>query len=235
MADIPEKNPFDELPLPPEVDKEVTVKKRAGVTAIGLVGELANFMANNIPTSPDWCENLAACLVGTIAGSVEDGKPREIRNSFGPLRPNIFTIYIGASRLGFKTVPLKTVVRPMLIRVTNMYNSKVCLENGITIEEYFTRKNGLLKSTGKQRATVEWKKEKNFIDRLSTQLVNFEMPENFTSEALINWLTTHPQGMIASDEFTNMFKGTTTKDYLANVMEVLSRLYDSEVEKKATI
>lgn len=231
-----EKNPFDDiLQLPPELEKEEIIKKREGVTATGLVGELAIFMSNNIPTSPDWCENLAACLVGTIAGSVDDGKMREIRNSFGPLRPNIFTIYIGASRLGFKTVPLKTVTRPMLIRVTDMYNSKVCLENGITVDEFYMRKAGLSKAVGKEKRTPEWKKEKEFVDRISTQLVNFEMPESFTSEALISWLSTHPIGMIASDEFTNMFKGVATKDYLANVMEVLSRLYDSEIEKKATI
>ena len=235
MTEFPEKNPFDEQPLPPEVEKEITVKKRAGVTATGLVGELANFMANKIPTSPDWCENLAVCLVGTIAGSTEEGQEREIRNSFGPLRPNIFTIYIGASRLGFKTVPLKTVVRPMLQRVTNMYNSKVCLENGITVEEFYTRHFGTIKANAKERATSEWKKERAFLDRISKQLVNFEMPETFTSEALTTWLITHPHGMIVSDEFTNMYKGTSTKDYLANVMEVLSRLYDSEIEKKATI
>ena len=238
MSDIPE-NPFDSFNaqyVSQLADSEADrIKRREGITATGLVGELANFMCNNIPTNPDWCENLAACLVGTIAGATEDGKIREIRNSFGPLRPNIFTIYIGASRLGFKTVPLKTVVRPALIRVTEMYNSKVCLESGITIDEFYTRKNGLAKADAKEKKTPEWKKEKSFIDKIGTQLVNFEMPENFTSEALVSWLTTHPIGMIASDEFTNMFKGVSTKDYMSNVMEVLSRLYDSEVEKKATI
>ena len=207
----------------------------AGITATGLVGELAKFMLKDTPTNPDWCENLACALVGTIAGAVDEGEEREIRNAFGKLRPNIFTIYIGASRLGFKTVPLKSAVRPLLNKVTNMYNEKTCLENGITKEEYDERVFGFLKLTAKEKNTNEGKKEKLFLDRVGRQLVNFEAPESFTSEGVTTWLTKHPCGMIASDEFTNMFKGTTGKDYMANVMETLSRLYDSEIEKKATI
>jgi hypothetical protein len=207
----------------------------AGITATGLVGELAKFMLKDTPTNPDWCENLACALVGTISGAVDQGEEREIRNAFGKIRPNIFTIYIGASRLGFKTVPLKSAVRPLLNRVTDMYNSKTCLENGITKEEYDERIFGCLKATAKERQTAEWKKEKETLDRIGRQLVNFEAPESFTSEGLTTWLTKHPHGMIASDEFTNIFKGSVGKDYLANVMETLSRLYDSEIEKKATI
>ena len=207
----------------------------AGVTSTGLVGELAKFMLKDTPTNPDWCENLACALIGAIAGSVDEGEEREIRNAFGKIRPNIFTIYIGASRLGFKTVPLKTCVRPMLNRVTDTYNAKTCLENGITKEEYDMRVFDCIKSTAKERQSNDWKKEKAFLDKIGKQLVNFEAPESFTSEGLTTWLTKHPHGMIASDEFTNMFKGASGKDYLANVMETLSRLYDSEIEKKATI
>ena len=207
----------------------------AGITATGLVGELAKFMLKDTPTNPDWCENLACALVGTIAGAVDEGEEREIRNAFGKLRPNIFTIYIGASRLGFKTVPLKSAVRPLLNKVTNMYNEKACLENGITKEEFDERLFGFLKLTAKEKNTNEGKKEKLFLDRVGRQLVNFEAPESFTSEGLTTWLTKHPHCMIAADEFTNMFKGANSKDYMSNVMETVSRLYDSEVEKKATI
>jgi hypothetical protein len=207
----------------------------AGITAKGLVGELARFMLKDTPTNPDWCENLACCLIGTIAGAVPEGEEREMRNAFGKLRPNIFTIYIGASRLGFKTVPLKSAVRPLLNKVTDMYNQKACVENGITKEEFDTRLFGCLKATGKEKATPEWKKEKAFLDRVAKDMVNFEAPESFTSEGLTTWLTKHACGMVASDEFTNMFKGANSKDYMSNVMETLSRLYDGEIEKKSTI
>jgi len=206
-----------------------------GITATGLVGELARFMLKDTPTNPDWCENLACCIIGAVAGAVEEGEEREIRNAFGKIRPNIFTIYIGASRLGFKTVPLKSAVRPFLNKITNMYNAKTCLEHGLSKEEYDNRFFGALKANAKERATPEWKKEKAFLDKMAKEMVNFEAPESFTSEGLTTWLTRHPHGMIASDEFTNMFKGASSKDYLSNVMETLSRLYDGEVEKKSTI
>jgi len=212
----------------------VETGRKAGITSEGLVGELARFMLEGVPTNPDWCENLAICLVG-IASACGKGDIREIRNAFGSVRGNIFTIYIGASRLGFKTIPLKTVVRPMLKELTTLHNREMCLEYGITTQEFDRRYGDAQRATTKERNTKEWKLEKTFLNKISGNMVNYEMPESFTSEYLTSWLMTHPNGMICSDEFTSMFKGASKKDYMSNVMEVLSRLYDGEIEKKGTI
>ena len=211
-------------PAPPLMGRKV------GITATGLIGEIANFMIKDVPTHPDWCESLAACLVGTIAG-----RGRYIINKFGMVNGNLFTIYVGASRLGFKTVPLKMATRPMLKAVSAIYNKEACLEFGITPEEYNTRWWGNSNASQKEKNSNEWKLERAFLNKVRGRFINVEMPESFTSEALASWLTTYPVGMICSDEFTSMVKGASKKDYMSTVMEVLSRLYDGEMEKKTTI
>jgi len=75
---------------------------------------------------------------------------------------------------------------------------------------------------------------KTQLDIMKRRMVDYLAPQRFTSEFLVTWLNEHPQGAIISDEFTKMFKGARTKDYLAETMEDLSRLYDCDVEKVGT-
>jgi hypothetical protein len=198
-------------------------------TSSGLIREIAEFTNAGIRTHPEWCESLAAAMVGMMAG-----KDRYIFNNLGKLPANIMVIYVGASALSKKTVPLKKVVRPLLSRLTGFVNEEILLENGLTPIEYQERINTCRTAASRTKGTTEWKEENAFLNRIASKMVDFLAPQKFTSEALISWLNNYPQGMIVGDEYTKMFKGATTKDYLTDNMEDLSRLYDCDIEKVAT-
>lgn len=198
-------------------------------TSSGLVNELAELMMTGVPTHPDWAEGLAAAIIGMIAG-----KERFISNDYGKLYGNIFLIYIGASGLSFKTVPLKKVVRPLLKELTDRTNHEVCLSFNMRLDEYTERRRRYNRMSEREKKTPNGRAEKLILDQVKQSLVDFMSLQRFTSEKLTSWLNEFPQGMIAGDEYTKMFKGAKTKDYLTDNMEDLSRLYDCDVEKVGT-
>lgn len=198
-------------------------------TSSGLVRELAISMYTGVPTHPDWAETLACCMVGMVMGNT-----RYLYNTFGKLMGNIFVIYIGASGLSFKTVPLKKVVRPMLKKLTDAVNEVICGINGTSLQEFKNEWDESSHAPSHEKRTKEWKIRRALLEALKRRLVDFVAPQRFTSEFLITWLKDNPQGMIVGDEYSKMFKGASKKDYLVDNMEDLSRLYDGDMEKVGT-
>lgn len=207
----------------------VKIGREIELSSTGLVRELTELMLEKVPTHPDWCESLACAIIGMMAG-----RERYIANDFGTLNANIFVIYIGASGLSFKTVPLKKVVRPLLKMLTAAVNEEICQRFGTSLNEMNKKYRELNQASSRTKGTAEWKMKKFQLDRIKEGLVDFMTLQKFTSEKLTSWLNQFPQGMIAGDEYTKMFKGAKKKDYLTDNMEDLSRLYDCDVEKVGT-
>ncbi len=186
-------------------------------------------MMAGVPTHIDWAVSLACAIVGVMIGL-----ERFISNKFGKLYGNIMVIYVGASGLSFKTVPLKKAVRPMLKELTNAVNDEVCRSYGMMLDEFKERWSASTNTPKSERKSAGWKSERRELESIKRNMVDYETLQRFTSEALTTWLTNFPQGMIVGDEFTKMVKGSKTKDYLADVMEDLSRMYDCDMEKVGT-
>ena len=76
-------------------------------------------------------------------------------------------------------------------------------------------------------------------EQLSTTLENNKpvsliFPSRFSIEGLIQYMTKHSsEGIIIRDEFTSAFKDMT-KDYMADLAEFLSEMYDGTVQKRYT-
>lgn len=72
------------------------------------------------------------------------------------------------------------------------------------------------------------------------------MPGRFSIEGMIEYLSKrhtkgkkkgepmHDEGVIVRDEFTSLFKSVYSREYLADVMEFLSELYDGTMQKRYT-
>jgi len=204
--------------------------KNRPFSSSGLVRELAEFLKQGVPTHSCWCEDLAAALVGTMIT-----RDRYILNSYGKLYGNIFVIYVGASGLSFKTVPLNKVVRPLLMRLTDAVNERLIRAKGLTVDQYKEMQEEYKYMTPRERSSKRGRELRRMLDALAEDLVDLYIPTTFTTEFMISHLSKHPWGMIPSDEYTQMFKGVSKKDYLSGVMEMLSRLYDCEVDKSGTI
>lgn len=197
----------------------------------GLVRDLSDLLlysssGERKPLDPDWCESLAAALVGTMIG-----RDRYLLNDYGRLYGNIFVIFVGAAALSFKSVPLINIVRPVIRKVTERKNENAARVAEMTVAEVEERISEMKKM---RKRTKAYHEERKKLDSILRRMVDYEAPQKFTSEFLYTWLKTHPQGIIVGDEYTKMFRGAKTKDYLADNMEDLSRLYDCDAEKVGT-
>ena len=196
----------------------------------GLIRDLAEFLGHGVPTHNSWCEDLACSLVGMMIGY-----DRFISNAYGKLRANIFVIYVGASGLSFKTVPLKNVVRPILKKLNDGINESILYSFGFTNEQYTEMHDEYKYMSSREKGSARGREIKKELDMLSEAMVDLYVPTTFTTEFMISHLSKHSWGLIPSDEYTQMFKGVNKKDYLSGVMEMLSRLYDCDLDKSGTI
>jgi len=229
MVVIPSSPPITVLEVVVMTEIQTDSNRKLNLSSSGLIRELAEAMLEDVNTHPEWTETLAACLVGMMMG-----KQRYMMNSLGEVYGNIFVIYVGASGLSFKTVPLKKVVRKLLKQLSKSVNEDVCKEVGMTFDEYNKANKESKSASKKEKNTNEWKQTRFELDQIGKKFVDYDTPQVFTSEKIASWLTEYPQGMICGDEYTKMFKGTDKKDYLADNMEMLSRLYDCDMEKVGT-
>lgn len=200
-----------------------------GYTSSGLMLALSKIMHTGVPTHNDWAEILACLIIGLMTGM-----SRFISNAYGDLYANVFCIYIGASGLSFKTVPLKKVMRPLVNRLTALMNDQVCMKFGTSLDEFTRDWNENRHATASEKRTKIWQRENARLQNIKRNLVDYMAPQRFTSEFLITWLNEYPEGVIVGDEYTKMFKGAKKKDYLTDNMEDLSRLYDCDMEKVGT-
>lgn len=62
------------------------------------------------------------------------------------------------------------------------------------------------------------------------------MPNRFSVEGYIKWISEQePEGIMIRDEFTGLLKEGASKDYIVDLLEFLSELYDGTLQKRATI
>lgn len=61
------------------------------------------------------------------------------------------------------------------------------------------------------------------------------LPTRFSIEGMIKHMSGHNSGCIARDELTGIFKEAYNKQYLADLLEFLSELYDGLLQKRFTI
>lgn len=61
------------------------------------------------------------------------------------------------------------------------------------------------------------------------------MPNRFSVEGFIKYFPEDGTGSIIRDEFTGMLKESKSKDYIIDLLEFLSELYDGTVQKRATV
>jgi len=61
------------------------------------------------------------------------------------------------------------------------------------------------------------------------------MPNRFSIEGIIKYFPENGTGSIIRDEFTGLLKESRSKDYVVDLLEFLSELYDGTIQKRATI
>lgn len=61
------------------------------------------------------------------------------------------------------------------------------------------------------------------------------MPNRFSVEGFIKYFPEDGTGSIIRDEFTGLLKESKSKDYIVDLLEFLSELYDGTVQKRATV
>lgn len=61
------------------------------------------------------------------------------------------------------------------------------------------------------------------------------MPNRFSVEGFIKYFPEDGTGSIIRDEFTGLLKESKSKDYIIDLLEFLSELYDGTVQKRATV
>jgi len=77
---------------------------------------------------------------------------------------------------------------------------------------------------------------KDMVRGLSEKVkIDLLLPEKFSVPKMTNILVEQKEGIIVGDEYTRMFQDCTGPHYLDMSMEFLSKLYDGEVPKYATI
>ena len=124
----------------------------------GLVKELADFTKTSPQINDYWAITLSACFVGAMAGH-----NRFLPNQLGNVTANIQTILIGASGIAFKTVPINSVIRPLLKKLSERKNEKILESFGYTPEEFKLHKEET-KTLGKNGK--EYKKRQIQINRM---------------------------------------------------------------------
>jgi hypothetical protein len=181
--------------------------------------------------NPDWAETLACAPIAVMTGN-----NRFIIDKLGKIRANFVSIIIGLSRLGYKTAPLKKL-RDLDIMLELAINNQILADNGYTPATFKEAKKIASKSGRKKKDAPDTSELKEKIADIEGQFVHYVLPETFSSEGLLNMLTKdeNKNGTIHSDEFTSMVKGSKTKEYMANIFETISRLYDNEMASEATI
>jgi len=149
--------------------------------ARGFIGEFSDFILDNIPTTPEWAEDISTFLLSVAAGS-----EKYVLTKMGPLRMNVWFLTIGPSGLAYKSTPINYFVYPVMTSLTEIIGQPTIV------------------------------------------------PSSFSAEGLIEYLSkVCSQGGIVRDEFTTVFK-QMRKDYIADIMEVLSFLYDGTMLKRYT-
>jgi len=105
----------------------------------GFIGEYADFLLSNVPTSKEWTEDLATSVLSTVLGS-----ERFVSTRIGRLRLNVWHIFVGPSGLSYKTLPLKDYVSKTLIKVGELTGEDVILPSSFSMEgmvEYMSQRH----------------------------------------------------------------------------------------------
>jgi len=95
----------------------------------GFIEKFKEFLLSQIPTSPEWAEDIATSVVSLVAGP-----DRYISTRIGKLRLNVWFLYIGPSGLAYKTTPWRYCLLPLLLRLSELVGQDVLLPSSFSIE-----------------------------------------------------------------------------------------------------
>jgi len=123
------------------------------------IEEYKTYILDRIPTQPEWAEAIAITVLSTAVGP-----DRKLPDRIGKLELNTWFLMIGPSGIAYKSAPLKYIVTPTLIKMTEFIDYPIILPHrwsieglieymakgfnvGIIVRDEFT---GLFKETHKQ-------------------------------------------------------------------------------------
>ena len=173
---------------------------------------------------PEFLELTALAILATATGD-----KYYTETEYGTLYSQIMYLMISPSGLGFKSAMLDKATDTITVLMDKM-NKQTLLKYDYTNKEAYLEDKDNLKDMKKEDA----KKLSKKIRKMEKEIVDLIAPDTFTSEALISYLTKHPVGLIKADEFSRMYK-SESKNYSNNTFEILSKVYDGEMPKVATI
>ncbi|MDE1871339.1 MAG: hypothetical protein KGI06_03805 [Candidatus Micrarchaeota archaeon] len=63
---------------------------------------------------------------------------------------------------------------------------------------------------------------------------DYKLPSSFSPESIVDYLKRQSYGIIARDEISKLFKETSGKGYTAQMIEIMSNMYDGKIDKRFT-
>ena len=159
-------------------------KEKAGKGKVSdFITEYASFLASHVPTSWEWCEDLATGVLSTVIGL-----ERYVATSIGRLRLNIWHVFIGPSGLAYKTIPLKDYVIETLLKIKEITGKDLLLPSSFSmegmIEHLMQNPQGLILRD--EVTTLFKEKEKGYavdIIEFLSQLYDGTLQKRFTRKA----------------------------------------------------
>ena len=96
---------------------------------MNLIEEIRNYILDRgLTVSKDWAEDIAISMVSTFSYNAH------LYTRQGKIRPNLWFLYIGASRIAFKTLPLKAFYIPVLNYFKENHNIDLFLPTSFSFE-----------------------------------------------------------------------------------------------------
>ena len=172
---------------------------------MNLVEDISHYIHTRTRTNALFADTLALCCVATAIGP-----SAYISNRIGDLYFNVFGLVIGVSGISNKSVAIR-ICRRIIRYLSRHIWPNISQQHGLLAPTKFTTE-GMTKWFKDQQGAIA--------------------PEGMAPEEIGSLI---PECAIIGDEYTKMFMGSKTKDYLATTMEYLSTLYDGYVDKTVTI
>ena len=195
-----------------------------------LVDQLVKYIRVDPRISEDWCISLVCGMIGSVVG---DGV--ELTSKLGRLIPSTQTIFIAPSGW-FKTVPIKKC-RIVLRNLTNILFQEYLVKNGLDEKKYDEAKAKCDATANRKKQEDEYQDNLKIVEKFEGGKDQFDLlpsPKG-SIEGWTKFFKSHKIGFMMGDEFTSMLKGSSTKDYMADIFEFMSTLYDGEVQSSTTI
>lgn len=172
------------------------------------IDSLSKHILSHSNTNALWAKTLAMTTFSPFLHRVS------FSNKKGEVRPNLYAMMIGPSGLAEKTLPMQTVIKPILTSVDKMLINQMGKIDEDDVSEEYETANGATK-----------RKKMSYY---------FQIPNEYSLEKMTSILNKRKNGIIVSDEFTGLLKTVKGKEYMSATLEYISRVYDGDAGFRAT-